>query len=194
MRRGLTRLADVLRFSGVLAEVAPEFLPRLARCYLAPDHATAQRWLLRIRSCTSCFPMVFVTTDTRSAAARRTGSGPLGLKRELREISAQFTAKQKEFDKTKSLLDDLELEIGNLTEDLERLRGLQNRQEKDGVALEAEMRKLSDELSRAQSRLQVARNELTSLQNERGRAQERLESTRSRSPRRSRLALSRSRL
>ncbi len=175
---GLTRLADVLRFSGVLAEVAPEFLPRLARCYLAPDHATAQSMAVAHPELYFLLPDGVCYHGYSVGGGKKTGSGPLGLKRELREISAQFTAKQKEFDKTKSLLDDLELEIGNLTEDLERLRGLQNRQEKDGVALEAEMRKLSDELSRAQSRFQVARNELTRLQNERGRAQERLESTR----------------
>src|SRR4051812_3303994 len=36
---GLTRLADVLKFTGTLAHIAPEFIPRLARCYVAPDHA-----------------------------------------------------------------------------------------------------------------------------------------------------------
>ncbi len=101
-----------------------EFLPRLARCYLAPDHATAQSGVAHPE-------LYFLLPDGvcyhgySVGGGKKTGSGPLGLKRELREISAQFTAKQKEFDKTKSLLDDLELEIGNLTEDLERLRGLQ---------------------------------------------------------------------
>ena len=32
------------------------------------------------------------------SGGKKTGSGPLGLKRELREVSNQHTAKQKEFD------------------------------------------------------------------------------------------------
>jgi chromosome segregation protein len=107
------------------------------------------------------------------SGGRKTGTGPLGLKRELRELNTQYTARQKDFDKTRSLLDDLELDIANLTEDLERLRGLQNRQEKDALALEHEMRKTGDELHRATSRLSIARSELQRLIVEKAKAEER---------------------
>jgi chromosome segregation protein len=46
---------------------------------------------------------------------------------------------------------------------LERLRSLQQAREKDRVALDAEMRKLGDDLSRVNSRLSVARLELERL-------------------------------
>ena len=109
------------------------------------------------------------------SGGKKTGSGPLGLKRELREVSNQHTAKQKEFDKTKSLLEDLDLEMSQLTEDLERLRGQQQRQEKDAVSLDHEIRKMTEEFNRANSRLSVARTELQRLMQERERSAARRE-------------------
>jgi chromosome segregation protein len=93
----------------------------------------------------------------------------------LREVSNQHTAKQKEFDKTKSLLEDLDLEMSQLTEDLERLRGQQQRQEKDAVSLDHEIRKMTEEFNRANSRLSVARTELQRLMQERERSAARRE-------------------
>ena len=54
-------------------------------------------------------------------------------------------------------------EIARLESDLERLRALQQSREKDRVALDHEMRKLGDDLSRSNSRLSVARLELERL-------------------------------
>ncbi len=172
------RLSDVLRTTGLLATTPVSLLGRVSRCFVVEDHGVAQKLATEHPSYYFLLPDGVCYHGYSVSGGKKSGSGPLGLKRELREVSTQFTAKQREFDRTKSLLDDLELEMGNLTEDLERLRGMQNRQEKDGVALEAESRKLNDESSRAASRLQVARNELTRLQNERAKAEERREQAR----------------
>jgi len=172
------RLTDVLRMTGLLAMAPTSLLPRVSRCFVVEDRALAQQLATPHPSYYFLLPDGVCYHGNSVSGGKKSGSGPLGLKRELREVSTQFTVKQKEFDKTKSLLDDLDLEMGNLTEDLERLRGQQNRQEKDGVALDAEMRKLTDESTRAASRLQVAGNELTRLQNERAKAEERRETAR----------------
>ena len=60
-------------------------------------------------------------------------------------------------------LEDLTQEIIGLEAELERLRSLQQAREKDRVALDHEMRKLGEDLSRANSRLSVARLELERL-------------------------------
>ncbi len=60
-------------------------------------------------------------------------------------------------------LDALNQEIIALEAELERLRSLQQSREKDRVALDHEMRKLGEDLSRSNSRLSVARLELERL-------------------------------
>jgi chromosome segregation protein len=57
----------------------------------------------------------------------------------------------------------LNQEIAGLEAELERLRALQQAREKDRVALDHDMRKLGDDLSRTNSRLSVARLELERL-------------------------------
>ena len=63
-------------------------------------------------------------------------------------------------------------EMAQLTEDLERLRGQQQRQEKEAVSLDHEVRKMGEEFNRANSRLSVARTELQRLMQERERSAE----------------------
>src|SRR5581483_6804760 len=100
---------------------------------------------------------------------------PLALKRELRDVSKQCAAKDKALNDTRKLLEDLDMEIANLTDDLDRLRAAQQMQEKDALALEHDNRKLAEEFSRASSRLSVARLELERLGQERRRASEQRE-------------------
>jgi chromosome segregation protein len=137
------------------------------------EPASAQRLAIEHPECYFLLPNGICYYGHAVSGGKKTGSGPLGLKRELREITAQYTAKQKEFDRTRSILEDLELEITQLTEDHERLRAVQQRHEKDAVALDHEMRKLGEELSRANLRLSIARNELERLRAERVKAHER---------------------
>jgi chromosome segregation protein len=139
-------------------------LARLARCFLAEDRAAAQRLALQ-------YPDVyFLLADGvcyhghAVSGGKKTGAGPLGLKRELRELIGQVAARQSELDSTAARLEDLEREIAVLSEDQERLRGLQQSREKEAVALDHELRKLGEELNRAGSRLSVARQELARLQ------------------------------
>lgn len=162
------KLSDVLRIA-VPLDGQRDLLPRLALCYLAENHAVAELLALQ-------YPHAwFLLTDGvcyhghAVSGGKKTGSGPLGLKRELREVANAHAAKQKDFDRIKGLLEDLELEMSQLGEDLERLRGQQQRQEKEAVALDHEIRKLGEEFNRATSRLSVARGELQRLLEERER-------------------------
>jgi chromosome segregation protein len=171
---GITaRLADVLKMTNGLEGSPADLIPRLSRCCLVEDRAAAQRLASEYPDWYFLLPDGISYHGPTISGGKKTGSGPLGLKRELRELGTQYNAKQKELDRTKSLLDDLELEMAQLTEDMERLRAIQNRQEKEAVTLDHESRKLGEELSRANSRLSVSRNELARLTAERTKAEER---------------------
>ncbi|MBC8168006.1 MAG: chromosome segregation protein SMC [Bryobacteraceae bacterium] len=172
------KLSDVIRMTGGFTAGPTDLIPRLSRCNLVEDRGVARKLALEHPGNHFLLPDGVCYHGHAVSGGKKTGSGPLGLKRELGELNLQYNAKQKEFDRTKSLLDDLELEIANFNEDLEGLRGLQNRQEKDALALGHELRKLGEELSRAGSRLQVARNELGRLTADRTKTNEKREGLR----------------
>ncbi|MCX6621953.1 MAG: chromosome segregation protein SMC, partial [Acidobacteria bacterium] len=174
----VARLSDVLKMTNGLTHAPAALLPRLSRCFLAQDRTTAQRLALQYPD------FYFLLTDGvcynghAVSGGRKTGSGPLALKRELREVTGQVQEKQKKLDQTTNLLVELEREIAQFTEDLERPRGLQQAREKDVLALEHDMRKLNEETNRLNSRLSVARLELQRLERERQRSADQAERNR----------------
>jgi chromosome segregation protein len=166
----LAKLGDVLRLTNGLSAAPADLLPRVSRCFIAEDRSSAQRLALQYPDTYFLLPDGVCYHGHVVSGGKKTGSGPLGLKRELREVSNQHVAKQKEFDRTKGLLEDLELEMAQLSEDFDRLRGQQQRQEHEAVALENESRKMAEEFNRAASRLSLARTELQRLMQERERS------------------------
>jgi chromosome segregation protein len=76
------------------------------------------------------------------------------------------------------LLANLEHELAALEEDLEHLRTAQQGREKETLALDHEMRTLVDELSRANSKLSVARLDLERLRQEKEQTQTQRETNR----------------
>ncbi|HEU0140769.1 MAG TPA: chromosome segregation protein SMC [Bryobacteraceae bacterium] len=165
-------LRDVLRLTGAMAHASAGLLPRLVQCFLVEDRGTAQRLASEHPSLYFLLPDGACYHGYALTGGRKSGSGPLALKRELRDLRAQIQSRQKEFDDTQALLASLENEISDLNLELERVRSTQEVREKEKVALDHEMRKLSDELTRAESRLSVAQMELKRLENERTRAAE----------------------
>lgn len=168
-------LRDLLRFTNGLTNASTALLPRLDRCYVAADRAAAQSLAVDHPHCYFLAPDGVSYHGHAVTGGKKTGSGPLALKRELRELSSQVQAKQREMDQTTALLESVEEEIARLTEELERLRGLQQAQEKDALALDHEFRKLNEEYNRATSRLSVARLELERLRKEAERSLEQKE-------------------
>ncbi len=154
------RLSDGLRFTNGLTNAPAALLPRLARCYLAEDRDSAAR-LSRM------YPdLFFLLSDGvcyhghAVSAGRKTGSGPLALKRELRELTTLHDERHIALAASQSQLDSLEAEIQALADDLERLRVDQQRQEKETLIIDQEMRKVAEENRRAGQRLSIARVEL----------------------------------
>jgi chromosome segregation protein len=168
----LSRLSDSLRLTNGLTDRAATLLPRVSLCFVAEDRASAQRLA------TSYPHLYFLTTDGLCyhghtvTGGKKTASGPLAMKREARELGVVLQGKQKALDEQVARLEDLDREIGILSAELERLRGVQQSREKDRVALEHEMRKLAEDTSRTNSRLSVARLELDRLKRDAERSQE----------------------
>ncbi|MFB3828766.1 MAG: chromosome segregation protein SMC [Bryobacteraceae bacterium] len=159
----VSRLSDSVRLTNGLSNRAQDLLPRVSLCFLAEDRSAAQRLA-------TCYPHLFFLLPDGSCyhghtvtGGKKSGSGPLALKRELRELGAALAAKQQELDGEVKRLEGLQEEIALLESELERLRGVQQAREKDRVALEHEIRKLADDMARANSRLSVARLELERL-------------------------------
>jgi chromosome segregation protein len=157
------RLSESLRLTNGFKDRAVDLLPRLSLCFLAEDRASAQRLavsyphLFFLLLDGVCYHGHTVTGGKKSAA------GPLAMKREVRELAAALKKRQEILAGQVDRFEGLDREITGLEAELERLRALQQAREKDRVALDHDMRKLGDDLARANSRLSVARLELERL-------------------------------
>jgi chromosome segregation protein len=159
----VARLSDQLKMTNGLTKAPTELIPRLARCFLVQERESAQRLALHYPDLYFLLPDGISYHGHAVSGGKKTGAGPLALKRELRELTAAHKEKDAQVSKTTKQLGGLEEEIALLVEDMERLRGAQQTQEKDALALEHEMRKLSEELNRTNQRLSVVRMELQRL-------------------------------
>jgi chromosome segregation protein len=171
----LGRLSDHLRFTNGFASAPAHLLQRLASCYIAQDRAAAQRLAMQYPDAFFLLPDGVSYHGHAVSGGKNTGSGPLALKRELRELTGEVVVKHRAVEETAALLENLEREIATLSEDLESLRTLQQSQEKEALALDHEHRKLAEEFARASSQLSVARLELERLKREGDRAREQQE-------------------
>ncbi len=167
------RLRDTLRLTNGLAAAPEGLLPRLAHCFLVSDRAAAQNLAPQHPDCYFLLPDGVSYHGYAVSGGRKTGGGPLALKRELRELSVTVEARQRETDGLIGEIEELEQGAAALAEDLERVRLQQQAQEKDALALDHEQRKLAEEFARTGSRLSVARLELERLarEDQRARAQ-----------------------
>ncbi len=166
-------LRDALRLTNGFASAPQGLLPRLARCFLVPDHSAAPRLAESHPDCYFLLPDGASYHGHTITGGKKSSGGPLALKRELRELTAQVETRDREADDLTSELESLERGLALLSEELEQVRAQQQAQEKDALALDHEQRKLAEEYARAGSRLSTARLELERLarQDEQARAQ-----------------------
>lgn len=166
----VTRLSNVLRLTNGLSHAPAELVPRIARCLIVADHASAQRLAERYPD------FYFLVADGvcyhgyAVSGGKTTSGGPLALKRELRELTALVRSRQRERDKAAELVSALEAEITSLGEQFERLRGEQASSEREVLAIGHEVQKLEEEHTRATHRRAVAQGELDRLGRERERS------------------------
>jgi chromosome segregation protein len=171
----LPGLSERLRLTNGLSKDAAALLPRLARCYLAGssqealEHSIAHPDLYFLLADGQCYHGQTLSGGHKKA------SGPLALKRELREVAREFAARELDLVAQTKSYEEITGEIAQLEQDLDSIRQLQQTREKDTLALGHEMRKLTEENSRANSRISVARLDLERLRREQERAVEQRE-------------------
>ncbi|MBI2685398.1 MAG: chromosome segregation protein SMC [Acidobacteria bacterium] len=157
------RLSNYLKMTNGLTKAPAELLPRLSRCYLVQDRSAAQRLAGQYPDIFFLLPDGVCYHGHAVSGGRKTGSGPLALKRELRELTGTVGAKQRGFEGTQEQIGELEDAIHTLTEEQEKVRQHQQREEKEALALDHEMRRLGEETNRSNARLSSARLELERL-------------------------------
>src|SRR6185312_1329575 len=113
----LTKLTDALRWTNGLSQLPMEQLPRIANSYVTSERSVA-------RELATAFPHCwFLTTDGLNyhgqavTGGKKSGAGPLALKRELREIVERERTRQAELDRAEEDLRQLEREIAKLSEE-----------------------------------------------------------------------------
>ncbi len=174
----LPRLVEHLRLTNGLSHQAATLLPRLSNCYLAPDGEAARELAARHPALYFLLPTGQCYHGRMLSGGHKKASGPLALKRELREVGKALTEQERSLTERTQGFENLTAEISGLEHNLDRLRSLQQTREKDALALGHEMRKLSDENNRANSRISVARMDLERLNRERQRSVEQRERNR----------------
>jgi chromosome segregation protein len=172
------RLTDSLRLTNGFRDRAADLLPRVSLCFLAEDRAAAQRLAGAYPHLYFLLPDGVCYHGHTVTGGRKTGAGPLAMKRQTRELTIELEGRQAALDTRLTALESLTQERVAIEAGLEQLRGLQQAREKDRVALDHEMRKLGDDLSRANSRLSVARLELDRLRRDAARSIEQREKSR----------------
>ena len=160
------KLSDVLKMSNGFKYGPTELLPRITRCFLAESHEAAQRLALQ-------YPDVYFLLGDgvcyhgyAVTGGKKNSSGPLALKRELKELSVQYKQKQIELEQNSTSLQQLEGEQTVLASDLEKLRQEQQQEEKSALVLDQEQRQLATDAQRAARFLSNARVELDRLAGE----------------------------
>jgi chromosome segregation protein len=168
----LARLTDHIRFTNGLSGQTRNLLPRLSTCYLAAHREQA-------RAMADAYPdRYFLLPDGQSyhgrmlTGGRKKSSGPLVLKRELREFAAQLKEQERLLENKTQEQEAMQREATALEAELERLRQLQQKGEKEAVSLDHDLRRAGEEIHRANSRISVARLELERLNREEERAHE----------------------
>ena len=168
----LARLSDTVRLTNGLTHAPAGLIPRLARCFLTESRDAAQRLALQHPAFYFLAPDGVCYSGYAVSGGKKAGSGPLALKRELRELAGVVRERQKEMDEVSTGLEALENEAAVLEMELERLRSAQQEQERHALALEHELRKLNEETAKAGARLSTARLELSRLAKEKDRTLE----------------------
>lgn len=168
----LPRLTDYINFTNGLSGQTRNLLPRLTSCHLTDSSDQA-------RSMADAWPdRYFLLPDGQCysgrmlTGGRKKASGPLVLKREMREFAAQLKAQENALAAKAAELEDLQGETVSLEAELERLRQLQQTTEKESVSLDGDLRRAGEEINRANSRISVSRLELERLKREEERAHE----------------------
>src|SRR5258708_3384371 len=161
-----------IRLNNGFAAATAALLPRLRNCYLVDSPETGRQLALAhpefyfLAPEGECFHGYTVT------GGKRTNSGPLALKPELRELTPRASDFAAGIEASSIKLRALEEETKRGREEMESLRTRQVEQEKLAAGSDQELKQIAQQLQRTGERLSVAALELDRIEQERSRAAE----------------------
>jgi chromosome segregation protein len=170
----LGSLAGCLRFTNGLSGSAGALLPKLERTCLVADTETG-------RSLAEQHPELYFLTrqgewfhGSTVTAGQAGPSGPLALKRELRELTRTVTDRGQVIEQATVRLAYVTALIAEVETILQRLTREQQEAEKSALVAERDGKEAADEVERASERVSLLGFEMERLLQEAGRARDRL--------------------
>jgi len=108
---GITaRLSESLRLTNGFKDRAVDLLPRVSLCFLADDRAAAQRLAVSYPHLFFLLPDGVCYHGHTVTGGKKSGAGPLAMKREARELAAQLQARQARLEEHVARLESLQQE------------------------------------------------------------------------------------
>ena len=159
------KLADAVRLTNGLSGWAASLLPRLRGCYLVGDDAVARGLAVHYPDLHFLMPDGRCYHGNTLSGGKQGGSGPLALKRELRELGPKVARVENKALETARAAARLDRQIETNSEEIKSLSETLAAMEKNALAADHEMRGVNDEISRAEKRLKVVDSEIERLRN-----------------------------
>ncbi len=161
----ISRLDKLVEFRDPLGPAAKQFLPRLRNGYLTQT-AAAERLAREYPQCAFVTPEGTCYQGRMVTGGRPDEAGPLGMKRELRAVSAELIHLEQRSQAINSELEAIHAELRSTEQAQEELTAQQREAERNLFATRHRHEQMQSDLARLGLELTVCKNELTRLRRE----------------------------
>ena len=151
---GLVSLRDCVRILNGFGDSLQTLLPKLRNGYVATDSAQARELSLQYPDAWFLTPTGETFHALSVTAGRTTASGPLALKRDLREFSAKAAAIEAELSQTDIAVASLAREIAHASTAIDTKTQERREAEREAANSGAALRQMDSEAQRVERRLQ----------------------------------------
>lgn len=168
----LAPVSSLVRLQGRFARTVNEILPTLANTYLVDNFEIADRLAPQFPHATFVTREGEVFRGCWIRGGRKSGAGPLALKRELRALAGKLSNFDKSLAQSESQRLELKSKTGQLEATIQALNERKVELEKQRVGSDHRLQQLGSDLQRAGQKMTVLQGELARLDLERQQARE----------------------
>jgi chromosome segregation protein len=172
----ISRLDKLVEFRDPLGPAAKQFLPRLRYGYLA-EPGSAEKLAREYPQCAFVTPDGTCYHGRMVSGGRPDEAGPLGMKRELRGVSAELSHLEEKSAALQARIEDIATELRATEQALEEVTAQQRIAEHDQFATKLRHEQMQSELARLGLDLSVCQTELARIHTEIDSVQQRVELT-----------------
>ena len=171
----VSRLDRLVEFRDPLGPAAKRFLPRLKSAYLVDSPSAAEQLAHRYPAYSFVTPDGTTYQGRMVSGGRAAEAGPLGMKRELRQLETESQQRECELADTQAELERIEFDRRDCEATIERLTAERVEAEKALVSATHQREQAQAEISRLTAELGKCREEIEGLRREVGAAKARSE-------------------